>query len=700
MQLATEAALSEGQEQSNNIGFKPGNIHVAEKIKYWESELKAGDWVLGVLRNGYILPLEKAPPEGYEEENNSSARKNMSFVRETVTKWAEQGIVKLTETKPQIVSPLSVVSRTQEDGTLKQRLCWDGSRCMNQLLKKQPVALAHLQRALEATEEGDWQAKYDLQSAYFHIRISEKHWKYLGAKFTDEAGRNQYFVFCHMPFGLATAVHLITKLFKPINAYLGQKGIRHTIFIDDGRVLAQSKQELDKHFEIVRQVVMNAGWIMEESKTDGRDGVSQIKEYLGFIIDTQQMSVKLTNKKKAELSRSLEEVMSARNRFVPTRFLASVIGKAIASEPATGPLVQVMLRRAYGQLEEHVQKEGWKTTIKVSEEIAEDFTELQQRVRDSEGYPIRTEATNVSVVSIIGEPSEFLKTKVIRQHLRQESREIWCGDASAVAVCAYSCGASEPFYFIGKLSEEEQESSSGQRELLTVKYALEQRLREGRALAKAATMYWLTDSENLVSFLTKGSRKRHIQALVLQVLDICKRLNLAIIPIHLRREDPRIRIADEGSKVPDSDDWSIDQEHFEKFNKEYGPFTVDLFADESNFRVKKFYANYRTPRAAGVNAFCHSWDAENAWICPPGKKIIQVIRKIRLSSGRGLLIVPEWPTAAFWPFLIDAKGEPHKPFKELERFRPKVVQNQRARSPISGNPAFSFLALHYDTRGY
>ena len=99
-------------------------------------------------------------------------------------------------------------------------------------------------------------------------------------------------------------------------------------------------------------------------------------------------------------------------------------------------------------------------------------------------------------------------------------------------------------------------SSSGQRELLTVKYALEQRLKEGRVVAKAVTMYWLTDSENLVSFLTKGSRKLHIQTLVLQVLDICKKLNLAIIPIHLQREDPRIRIADEGSKIPDSDDWS------------------------------------------------------------------------------------------------------------------------------------------------
>ena len=128
----------------------------------------------------------------------------------------------------------------------------------------------------------------------------------------------------------------------------------------------------------------------------------------------------------------------------------------------------------------------------------------------------------------------------------------------------------------------------------------------------------------------------------------------------------------------------------------YGTSTVDLFADESNFRVKKFFANYRTPSAAGVNAFCHSWDQENAWICPPGKKVIQVVRKIRLTKGKGLLIVPEWPTAVYWPFIMDTNGDPKEPFKQVVKFRPKVVQNQRARSPISGSPSFGFLALHYD----
>ena len=107
--------------------FRPGTIHLPEAVKFWSEQLKAGEWVMDTLRNGYTIPLEQAPPAEYEEENNQSAKRNMKFVRETVLKWSELGIVKLVQTKPRIVSPLTVVERKQPNGEVKKRLCWDGS---------------------------------------------------------------------------------------------------------------------------------------------------------------------------------------------------------------------------------------------------------------------------------------------------------------------------------------------------------------------------------------------------------------------------------------------------------------------------------------------------------------------------------------------------------------------------------------------
>lgn len=71
---------------------------------------------------------------------------------------------------------------------------------------------------------------------------------------------------------------------------------------------------------------------------------------------------------------------------------------------------------------------------------------------------------------------------------------------------------------------------------------------------EATNIFWLTDSKNLVVFLKEGSSKSNIQQLVLEIMDLAKELNVVLLPIHLRREDPRIRVADAGSRVRDSDD--------------------------------------------------------------------------------------------------------------------------------------------------
>jgi hypothetical protein len=138
-------------------------------------------------------------------------------------------------------------------------LCWDGSCCVNQHLEKKKVKLDHLQVALECTRTGDLQAKYDLKSAYFHIKIFPGHSKYLGAKFLNELGEPVYFEFLYMPFGLATAIHCMTKNFKPIKAYLSGHGIRHTIFIDDGCVVSETADKSARDFAFSLETLEKSG---------------------------------------------------------------------------------------------------------------------------------------------------------------------------------------------------------------------------------------------------------------------------------------------------------------------------------------------------------------------------------------------------------------------------------------------------------
>jgi len=180
---------------------------------------------------------------------------------------------------------------------------------------------------------------------------------------------------------------------------------------------------------------------------------------------------------------------------------------------------------------------------------------------------------------------------------------------------------------------------------MTIKHALNF-LKESRTgKYEQKTIYWITDSENLVALLTKVSVKTHIQKEVLGVLKTARELKLAIIPVRLRREDPRVEIADRGSKSYNSDDWSINKSSFEELRNRFREFTVDLFADETNKKVAKFYSEYFSPTSAGTDAFVQDWTYENCWICPPVKYIIRIIRKIKAIKCKGVLIVPDRHTA-------------------------------------------------------
>ena len=510
--------------------YTPGSIHTKDTAKFWKEELKASGWVMDVIENGYVIPFESLPKE-YEEPNNSSAKKNMKFVREEVRELARTGVVEYRLEKPHCVSPLTVSEKNLPDGQSKQRLCLDGSRCINLHMREEKVTLAHFQRSLELTKQGDYQTKYDLKSAYHHIKISETQTKYLGFAIEKEDGSVEYYVFLYLAFGVASAVHAITKMFKPINAYFHSFGIRHSIYIDDGRALSDSPEQAEKTRKFICQTLLRAGWIVEAKKSDQEGQSSQVKSYLGFTIDTQEMKVSIPREKCSSIRKTVQDTVSHGEKFMKAKELAKTLGKMVATEPALGKMPIMAARAGYIQLEIATEKDGWNTSLSLNKETIAGLNFFIENMEQFNNSPIRTEATEISVVSIVGPPDKFIKTGFVANHVCTKERQIWASDASGFATCAYSIEG-DNLYFRGKLDKEEKETSSGQRELLAVRHTLEYYMKNWTRKNEITNIYWLTDSTHLVTFLTKGSGKLIIQREVFRVMDICQCMKIKIIPIH------------------------------------------------------------------------------------------------------------------------------------------------------------------------
>ena len=81
-------------------------------------------------------------------------------------------------------------------------------------------------------------ALIDLKDAYFTVPIAKNHRKYLRFKW-----HNKLFEFTCLPFGLACAPRVFTKIMKPLVAYLRLMGHESCDYIDDSLLIGAKAEE-------------------------------------------------------------------------------------------------------------------------------------------------------------------------------------------------------------------------------------------------------------------------------------------------------------------------------------------------------------------------------------------------------------------------------------------------------------------------
>ena len=152
-------------------------------------------------------------------------------------------------------------------------------------------------------------------------------------------------------------------------------------------------------------------------------------------------------------------------------------------------------------------------------------------------------------------------------------------------------------------------------------------------------------------------------------------------------------MADAISKFHDTDDWGIDVESFNFIQKKFGCFEVDRFADSNNKKVLRFDARYHCPGCETVNTFTGDWSNTFNWWCPPISLVGDMLKQAKLCRASGVLLVPEWPSAYFWP-LLTPNGKDFYPWvKQVLVLDPYYKCNSQIKSVFNGFVSFRTLAL-------
>ena len=554
-----------------------------------------------------------------------------------------------------------------------------------------------LDKSLALVQQGDWMATYDLTSAFHHIPIHPDYHKYLGFVIENEQGEEEFYAYTCMPFGLATATQCLARVTKAICRYAALQGIRNSLYIDDGRVGAATKELCVQHLHQILSIWTRAGFVIATDKTDTADSIAQSKPYLGFVIDAQSMVVTATERKMDTVRHSIEGLLLHPDT-VSAKELASVIGKIVALDPAFGSVVQLLTRTAQQELSATVADGGWRRRVRISDQTRKCLAKFASSMQELNGALIPC-LHNVIPLETVLAPSTFTSNRTLTAIASEVSQaSIIASDASDIGHCCYSVKHGSVIYHQGIFSASEASFSSGHRELLAVLYALRQHDSVSHPL-QGRHVLWLTDSTNLCVFLTKGSKKPAIQADVLELHWLCHDRAIRLTPIHLKRNDFRIQVADAGTRFFDPDDWTIDRISYARLTENM-VIDVDIFAHTLNAKVGKFFSYGQCPHTAAVDAFSQDWTDLVAWICPPISLIIPAVKKACRTRMSGIFLVPLWRSAAFWTTLFPDGNHALPQCWQIIKLHPHIVRGKFCYNPlIQGTTQFPFLAVYFVSAG-
>ena len=179
------------------------------------------------------------------------------------------------------------------------------------------------------------------------------------------------------------------------------------------------------------------------------------------------------------------------------------------------------------------------------------------------------------------------------------------------------------------------------------------------------------------------------------IYNVCSTNNINLVVDWIPRSenteaDAVSRLADR----VDLDDWQISDEFFKLLTNRWGAFSIDVFANYYNAKCDRFYSLFYSPRSLGVDAFRYDWNGEFVLMVPPISLIPRALAHAKLCRCKGVIIVPLWTSASFWPYLVGDYKEYIVDFLQVKG--KNVLMQGKNTNSLFGSNAFQgdLLALN------
>ena len=500
----------------------------------------------------------------------------------------------------------NIFARPKKDGRVRIIL---NLKKFNQNMQHIHFKMETLKTAINLMTPNCFFGSVDISDAFYSIPISTEDRKYF--RFWHN---NTKYQFTALVMGLTTAPRVFTKILKPVFASLRAKGHISTAYIDDSCLQGDSYETCLANITDTVKLMDGLGLTIHPTKSCFVP--SQTIEFVGFILCSKTMTVRLTQTKVDDIITMCLQIIGQQN--ITITLFSQLIGKLVASEPGVdyAPLY-------YKPLEK--QKE---TNLKHKRGKYNAFMKVTDRIKSDITWWIDNLANSCKHLAY-GNPSLVIHA-----------------DASLQGYGA--CIKAENLKTNGVWSSEEQKLHINVLELKACKLAL---------LAFCCHKHDIhvriyTDNTTCCAYINKyGGKSSELDELAREIWLWCIDRHIHLSAAHIAGVE-NVEADKLSRKFNEDLEWTLNKSAFSKVNDIFGPLQVDMFASRLNKQLDKYVSRLPEPFAWQIDAFSLNWNFDLLYMFPPFSLVTRVLQKIVQDRAEVVLVAPIWTTQNWWPQLL------------------------------------------------
>jgi hypothetical protein len=527
--------------------------------------------------------------------------------------------------------------------------------------------------------------KFDIKKFYYHIDLAPEQYRYFGFSYVlNDGDKPEFFVWTTLPFGYTRAPYIVRHLIKPLISKWRSLGASCVVFYDDGMCVDDSATNLQKMSLQIQCDLLRAGLLPGVEKCSWLP-VQQL-DWNGLRFDFVKSGMEILPERVRKLKDQAAELIAAWPR-VSYRDLARFVGRVVSMAPVFQGLVTIRTKMCQTFVNiRNYRNEAWDVNIHsnygplYAEALAEirfwnDYVSVANNrsfISKPVHWTVWTDASQNNIAGVAVNHALPLVTgpltadnlildpktnRFIQNYYEKLTLDFDITQFPGFSICRdtadLNASTTNSVKIVRRsLTSLEKLKDSNERELLAVQYTLHALL----PFFKNCVVNFHTDSMNAAIILNQGSNKPRLQYYAKLISDYCIANDIVInvdwIPRDLNH------LADSYTRIYDQHSYSVSKNFYSLVQKDFlvTP-NLDLFANELNAKCDRFFSITSCPHTLGVDAFKYYWGPPNiCWLFPPPKLVLEAVLKLQADKGEGLLLIPQWKNANFYPHLRKLKS--------------------------------------------